>query len=261
MLATIDIPEHLENIHQECKEIATRIVEELADVGTRTVLEGNANLVDWEEPTYFFIHDGFFRVAVDEKLVRFYYNNDFVLAEASEILFNASITSDFGTEVTLFPRDKFLDAIVKKPHLMKEWNRFQENENRINLVLASLYMTEEIRPKVKVKNFKPGEVIIQEDDLAEKIFLLVDGEAEVDVKGTIVGKIEAGEFFGEIAFLLKQKRNATILAATNCLVQIIDWDNFVLMIRHRPQLILNITRTLAKRVSDLNDRLFNTTTD
>ncbi len=66
---------------------------------------------------------------------------------------------------------------------------------------------------VNFKRCKRGDVIMQEGDEGEDIYFILSGLAVVVVaKNKIVAKIEAGNMFGEMAFLTKKPRSATILA-------------------------------------------------
>lgn len=255
MLAPIEIPAHLETRIEEARKLAGLLTERIATAGRREVLEAATDLLERDEAGWVYIEDGFFRFQSDGKLVRFYNPGDLVHAAADPLLPDCSLTCDFGTTVQFFPEEDFQTALAANAETARLWQRFSEHETRIHLVLAGLYMTEEMRPKVKVSSFQPGEEIIEAGTVGDRIYLLVDGEARAIVSGVEVGRIPAGEFFGEIAFLLNQVRNASVEAATPCLVQVIDEANFILMIRERPNMILNIARTLARRISDLNERL------
>ena len=63
------------------------------------------------------------------------------------------------------------------------------------------------------KQFLPGEVIIREGDVGVELFLISDGEVQVQREGHEVARLGAGEFFGELALMTGNPRNATVTAA------------------------------------------------
>lgn len=66
---------------------------------------------------------------------------------------------------------------------------------------------------VNFRMCKRGDVIMKEGDYGEDIYFLLSGLAVVVVaKNKIVAKIQGGNMFGEMAFLTKKPRSATILA-------------------------------------------------
>ena len=59
---------------------------------------------------------------------------------------------------------------------------------------------------------REGDEIIREEDRGDSFFVIVSGEAEVEVGGKQAGVLSRGDSFGEIAFLLGRRRAATIRA-------------------------------------------------
>ncbi|MCP4471802.1 MAG: protein kinase [Gammaproteobacteria bacterium] len=64
------------------------------------------------------------------------------------------------------------------------------------------------------KEFKKGEVIVTEGEPETAFYIIAKGGVEVVKNETVVGLMKQGDCFGEIAFLTRQPRNATIAART-----------------------------------------------
>ena len=58
----------------------------------------------------------------------------------------------------------------------------------------------------------PDQYIVHEGDKGETAFLVVSGGLVAEVDGKKVGKIEAGEIFGELSLILNEARKASIKA-------------------------------------------------
>ena len=67
--------------------------------------------------------------------------------------------------------------------------------------------------------------------------------------------IRGGEFFGELSFLSDQPCNATVTATTACMVQLISRDDFEQLIQSRPHVMVELAKTLARRVTELDAKL------
>ena len=66
---------------------------------------------------------------------------------------------------------------------------------------------------VKFKRYAKGDLIMNLGDKTHEIYFILNGSAVVVVEGKkIVATIESANMFGEMAFLTKKPRNATILA-------------------------------------------------
>ncbi|MGD9602726.1 MAG: protein kinase [Gammaproteobacteria bacterium] len=58
----------------------------------------------------------------------------------------------------------------------------------------------------------PGEAIIREGDIDDAFFVIVDGTVEVDKQGQSLGRLGSGDCFGEMGFLSRTRRSATVTA-------------------------------------------------
>jgi cAMP-dependent protein kinase regulator len=58
----------------------------------------------------------------------------------------------------------------------------------------------------------PDQYIVKQGDSGETAFLVISGGLVAEVDGKKVGKIEAGEIFGELSLILNESRKASIKA-------------------------------------------------
>jgi putative ABC transport system ATP-binding protein len=63
------------------------------------------------------------------------------------------------------------------------------------------------------RHFMPGEIVVREGDVGHELFLVSEGEVMVDRAGHEVARLGPGEFFGELALMSGEPRNATVIAA------------------------------------------------
>jgi CRP-like cAMP-binding protein len=76
------------------------------------------------------------------------------------------------------------------------------------------------------RSFEPGTTIVSEGQMSGVgFFVVTEGEATVSVNGAQVGKLGAGDHFGELALVTEAERTATVTAQTKlgCL-EIPFWD-------------------------------------
>ena len=69
-----------------------------------------------------------------------------------------------------------------------------------------------VAEKMTKRHFAPGETIIREGEAGEEFFLISDGEVDVVRADHEVARLGRGEFFGEVALISGEPRNATIIA-------------------------------------------------
>jgi putative ABC transport system ATP-binding protein len=70
-----------------------------------------------------------------------------------------------------------------------------------------------VAEKMTKRHFAPGETIIREGESGEEFFLISDGEVDVVRADHEVARLGRGEFFGEVALISGEPRNATVVAS------------------------------------------------
>jgi len=107
--------------------------------------------------------------------------------------------------------------------------------------------------------FKEGEEIIQEGAPCDAIYIVKSGSVRVMKGGAHLESVEAGEPLGEIAFIDKGPRSATIVAATDTELIRLASDKFEQVLTHDKDLATKIYRsiimTLCKRLRDATQAL------
>ncbi|MFV2030997.1 MAG: protein kinase [Gammaproteobacteria bacterium] len=68
------------------------------------------------------------------------------------------------------------------------------------------------------KEFEKGDVIVSEGEKETSFFIIAKGGVDVYKKDRIIGSLKQGDCFGEIAFITRRPRAATIIARTHVLL-------------------------------------------
>ena len=89
------------------------------------------------------------------------------------------------------------------------------------------------------------EVIVQKGDTGNSMYLMLEGRARVVGKSRI---LRPGDFFGEMALIDGGPRSATIIAASEVRVMMLQRRAFLKALKQNPQIGLAIMETLAERV-------------
>jgi CRP-like cAMP-binding protein len=97
-------------------------------------------------------------------------------------------------------------------------------------------------------DFAQGKVLIREGDAGREFFVLLDGEVEVRRKGRKVSMRGKGEFFGEMALISRQPRNATVTATTAVQALVIRDVEFRTLLHQKPQIAVKVLETFADRL-------------
>jgi|GEM_PF-5301365 len=105
----------------------------------------------------------------------------------------------------------------------------------------------------KVLSFKPGDIVMEQGQVAKGLYVLMAGCVEVFFDGVRVAEInQKGAFLGEIASLLGGRRIATVKAATE--VRVLYIEKVTEYLEKNPSSALIIAQTLASRIVAMNKK-------
>ena len=110
-------------------------------------------------------------------------------------------------------------------------------QESVGLKMIELFATltdkelDSINKLLSVKKFKKSEVILYEEDTNKYMYIVLSGKVKAvqrteDGKEILLAIHQAGEFFGEMSFIDGKTSPATIIAAEDCLINIISKDEF-----------------------------------
>ena len=109
------------------------------------------------------------------------------------------------------------------------------------------------------RSFRAGDVIFEEGEPGEELFVIQSGEVELsrgDPEGQkSVARLGPGDSFGEASVLIGGRRSARATAIGETRVLPVDASTLEAMCLERPEVAIRLIRRLASRVLDLEKRL------
>ncbi len=101
---------------------------------------------------------------------------------------------------------------------------------------------------------RAGEVLCRQGEPGHDFFLIVSGNADVDVSGHPRPQLGPGDHFGELALLDRGPRSATVTAASDMqLLRLAELD-FTAVIDEVPALAHKLLAALAGRIREAESR-------
>jgi CRP/FNR family transcriptional regulator, cyclic AMP receptor protein len=131
-------------------------------------------------------------------------------------------------------------------------------------------------------NFSENDIIMQEGDVGDSLYIILEGKVEV-IKSLVIGNLGEDDYqeavknkvftkidekshavFGEIALLEECKRTATIRAVTNCIFYEIKKDDFLRLLETDSasgcKILLNLARVVSARLRKADEDTIKLTT-
>ena len=111
----------------------------------------------------------------------------------------------------------------------------------------------------KIQHVAKNQIIIEQDELSNNLFIIVEGKVDVLKKNKShnwihVTTLEAGDYFGEIALLRNIPRTARVTTLTDCIFLTINGHDFLKIYQFFPAFACdNIQLMVAKRLTELKN--------
>lgn len=101
----------------------------------------------------------------------------------------------------------------------------------------------------KRRTYRSGETVVREGDPGSQLYFVVEGHARVEQSGQAwVGRLEPGDFFGELALIEDHGRTATVTAEDDLTCMLIPAWEFRALIKEHPELANELLHALIARL-------------
>jgi CRP-like cAMP-binding protein len=96
--------------------------------------------------------------------------------------------------------------------------------------------------------FPAGHRFFDAGDRGEAMFVVLDGEVELELRGVTLEMVGPGGSFGEMAVIDKRERSASAVARTPVVVARVDRRRFLDLVKDVPEFAIEIMATIADRL-------------
>ena len=104
------------------------------------------------------------------------------------------------------------------------------------------------------KPYPAGTTIFATGDSGAEMYVILEGQVELTIAGTVVDTLGPGEPFGEMALMDNEPRGATAIAKSACRLVPISEERFLYLIQDTPYFGLQIMKIMAHRLRKMNTR-------
>lgn len=127
----------------------------------------------------------------------------------------------------------------------------------LGIAVFGYVMFKDIRGRMESiteRSFQRGDLIFRQGDPADRVYVVKSGEVEViredPEKGdTVIARLGEGQYFGEMALLNDEPRNASVRAATDITTLTIERNDFVSLFSSIPAFKESINAVIRQRTN------------
>lgn len=118
----------------------------------------------------------------------------------------------------------------------------------------------DIERKIRIKKFKKNQIILHEEDTNEFMYIILYGMVKViqlteDGKEVLLAVHRSGDFFGEVSLIDKKTLPATVIAAEDSSIAILNERDFFSIISEQKKVLDNLLRIFCSRLRESWERI------
>lgn len=257
MFIESNFTEEFEAIDNRCKELCEQMLanaEPAGEVVTYELIEdlyafeSNHNLV-------FFVEEGAVGQEQNHAVLFYFDHGDLVGLDQTQEMPRGRFFAEGPVKLRPYRRDQLFNYLVSTPELCALWVKYLINESSRRTTIISMVGESIDKASLGFAHFKAGDVIIEEGTDSDTVYSIVEGHADVTVKGVKVGEVLDDEIFGALSLLTGEKRTATVTATKNCMVLVVPQEQFETLLQTHPKICMSLMENMARQIVSLNQQL------
>ncbi|MBU1992594.1 MAG: cyclic nucleotide-binding domain-containing protein [Patescibacteria group bacterium] len=111
--------------------------------------------------------------------------------------------------------------------------------------------------KISYKRYEPNQIFFHEGDTGNAMYIIKNGQAavyhepkELGYPEQIIATLKDNDFFGEMALVSSDPRNASVKAVAQCDVFVLSKSDFDILIGENPDMANKISTTYFERFKE-----------
>ncbi|MDR9862718.1 MULTISPECIES: Crp/Fnr family transcriptional regulator [Pseudomonas] len=203
----------------------------------------------------FLLTEGVISGYIGARPLFYWQEGDLIGLQRGDAWTDCRLCSDGPLRLQPYRRSDVFQHLFADTHRADQFVEYLLGQMAILVHAVAELKPREFRSTNGFKRVEAGEVLIQQGDAADHVFVIIDGHAEAFVDGHKVGEVPKDEIFGAMAVFTGEPRNATVIAREASTVMLIPGDQFLSMTRSNPKIAHSLIESMARRISQLNGQI------
>ncbi len=260
MYHNLTVPENCNALWQECHSLVPDLLHDCT-IKAKDLRINSENPIDPQSKSVYLVTEGVIYETFDEQLIVIHEKGDLVNADALSHLKVTAYITDFPATVDEYDGQQFIDTIAADKTKFQIWNQYLSCLSQSYQLLMSHFSRQDTEFLPEFRHYKKDKVIIEEGAESDEVFTLLSGSAKVIMNNEEVGEINKDEIFGAIATLTNTRRNATIIATTDCDTLVAKGENFRSLLSTRPDIVQKLITDMARTIVSSNEKIIELSKD
>ncbi|WDR38402.1 Crp/Fnr family transcriptional regulator [Pseudomonas serboccidentalis] len=203
----------------------------------------------------FMLTEGVINGCIGGRAIVYWQEGDLIGLQQGQAWSDCRLCSDGPLRLLPYRRTELIQHVFAEPERAEQLLEYLLGQMAMLAHAVAELKPREFRSTNGFKRVESGEVLIQQGDVADHVFVLIEGHAEAFVDGHKVGEVPKDEIFGAMAVFTGEPRNATVIAREPSTVMLIPGDQFLNMTRNNPKIAHSLIESMARRIGQLNQQI------
>ncbi|MCG8668158.1 MAG: cyclic nucleotide-binding domain-containing protein [Pseudomonadales bacterium] len=259
MFIESNFTQEFEAIDNRCKELCEQMLANAKPAGEVVTYELIEDLYAFESNhnLVFFVEEGAIGQEQNNSALFFFDHGDLVGLDQTQEMPRGRFFADSPVKLRPYRRQELFEHLVNDEATLALWIKYLINECSRRTSIISMVGQGVDKASLGFAHFEAGDVIISEGSPSDTVYSIVEGHAEVTVKGTRVGEVLEDEIFGALSLLTNSPRTATVTATKPCMVLVVPQEQFETLLQTHPKICMSLMENMARQIVSLNEKLTN----
>ncbi|MCB0359422.1 MAG: cyclic nucleotide-binding domain-containing protein [Bdellovibrionales bacterium] len=167
----------------------------------------------------------------------------------------AIVHTDTPVVVDLYPVNEVFDAMDADPSLGSRYFELLAWQTARFSRIIALYTRPSTIPPAQETQLQAGDLLFERHQLADRIYIVLEGVLAVEREGRILDSVGAGELCGHVSACAGVPRQATVRAQTTARLLSLPTEDFLQAMEARPGSLLQLAESLATTLAQPASRL------
>lgn len=256
MFIESNFTDEFEAIDTRCKDLCEQMLENATPAGEEITYELIEDLYAFEasQGLVFLVEEGAVAQEQNHSTLFHFDHGDLIgLDQTSDS--RRRFYAESPVKLRPYHKEDLFNYLVSTPELNTLLVKYLINECSRRTAIISMVGKGVDKAALGFAHFSAGDIIIEEGTPSDTVYSIVEGHADVTVKGTKVGEVLEDEVFGALSLLTNSPRTATVTATQNCMVLVVPQEHFETLLQTHPKICMSLMENMARQIVSLNQKI------
>lgn len=257
MFIESNLTDEFEAIDTRCKDLCEQMLEKAPAAGEEITYELIEDLYAFEanQGLVFLVEEGAIAQEQSHSTLFHYDQGDLIGLDQTKDSPRRRLFTESPVKLRPYRKADLFNYLVSTPELNTRFIKYLINECSRRTAIISMVGKGVDKAALGFAHFNAGDIIIEEGTASDTVYSIVEGHADVTVKGTKVGEVLEDEVFGALSLLTNSPRTATVTATQNCMVLVVPQEHFETLLQTHPKICMSLMENMARQIVSLNQKL------